>query len=270
MRSLCLTVAIATASTFALNAQHLHFVAGVDLPIQGAKLLAVNSNDFVLASGYVRTMTLATTGVRAGLWAVSHPFIVAAASPPPEEGAPAFGSWIHMSMVSASGPAGGEIAFWEVNAASPTIRLRVGETSSELWRISENDGSPGSDPYGHIHNRNFTATLPGLYVIAFRFVDRSTNGIGGGPIHAPSDLIYVAFQAGITVSQPKKEPNAFTVLVGTQIGRSHTLEYTSDLGAAAVWMTGPSVSGNDHFQLLSDPNPTDDLRFYRIRHALEE
>jgi hypothetical protein len=270
MRSLSLTVAIAITCTFALKAQHLHFVAGVDVPVQGAKLLAVNSNDFVLSSGYVRTMTLATTGVRAGLWAVSHPFVVAAATPPAEEGAPAFGSWIHMSMVSATGPAGGELAFWEVNATTPTIRLRVGETSTELWLISENDGSPGSDPYGHIHGRNFTATLPGLYIIAFRFVDRSTNGIGGGPIHAPSDLIYVAFQAGITVSQPKKESDAFSVLVGTQIGRSHTLEYTSDLGSAAVWMSGPSVSGNDHFQPLTDSNPTDERRFYRIRHALEE
>src|SRR5688572_21700922 len=251
--SACLGIAF--ASVLSLSAQHLHFVAGVHAPVPGARLVAVNSNDFVLASGYVRTMALAARGARAGLWSASHPFIVAAATPPPEEGAPAFGSWIHMGMVSATGPSGGELAYWEVNATSPTIRLRVGETNAELWRISENDGSPGSDPYGHIHGRNFTATLPGLYIIAFRFVDLSTNGIGGGPIHAPSDLIYVAFQAGITLSQPVKQANAFTVRVGTQFGRSHTLEYTSDLGPAAIWMTGPSVSGNDHFQMLTDGNP---------------
>jgi hypothetical protein len=262
-------VAIGVSFACGLNAQHLHFVAGVEAPIPGAKLLAVNSNDFVLDSGYVRTMTLATTGARAGLWSVSHPFIVAAATPPAEEGAPAFGSWIHMGMVSATGPAGGELAFWEVNATSPTIRLRVGETGTNLWHISENDGSPGSDPYGHIHGRNFTASKPGLYIIAFRFVDRSTNGIGGGPIHTPSELIYVAFQADITLSQPAKQADAFTVRVGTQLGRSFTLEYTSDLGPAATWVTGASVSGNDHFQVLTDNGAGGERRFYRVQHVLE-
>lgn len=263
-------VLLLIASVVSVTAQHLHFVAGVHAPIQGAKLVAVNSNDFVLDSGYVRTMTLATTGARPGLWSVSHPFVVAAATPPQEEGAPAFGSWIHVGMVSATGPTGGELAYWEVNATSPSSRLRVGETNGTLWRISENDGSPGSDPYGHIHGRNFTATLPGLYVIAFRFVDLSTNGTGGGPIHAPSELIHVAFQAGITLSAPLTGANAFSVRVGTQFGRSHTLEYTTDPGPAAVWMTGPSVSGNDHFQTFIDSNPAGERRFYRVRHAAEE
>jgi hypothetical protein len=263
-------IAIGMTFSLALKAQHLHFVVGVQAPVAGAQLVAVNSNDFVLESGYVRTMTLATTGVRAGLWTVSHPFVVAAATPPAEEGAPAFGSWIHMGMVSATGPAGGELAFWEVNANSPTIRLRVGETGTNLWQISENDGSPGSDPYGHIHGRNFTATKPGLYIMAVRFVDRSTNGIGGGPIHAPSDVIYVAFQADITLSQPSKAGSAFSVRVGTQLGRLFILEYTSDVGVGAMWLPGASVSGNDHFQLLTDNNAADERRFYRVRHSLEE
>jgi len=265
--SILITIGLIFSS--ALNAQHLHFVAGAEVPLPGAKLVAVNSNDFVLDSGYVRTMTLTTSGARAGLWSVSHPFIVAAATPPAEEGAPAFGSWIHMGMVSATGPAGGELAFWEVNATSPTIRLRVGETGTNLWRISENDGSPGSDPYGHIHGRNFTATERGLYIIAFRFVDLSTNGIGGGPIHVPSDLIYVAFQADITLSQPTKQGSAFSVRVGTQLGRSFTLEYTSELGPAAMWVPGASVSGDDHFQVLTDSNAGGERRFYRVQHILE-
>lgn len=262
-------MAICIAGLGYAHAQHLHFVAGTATPTPGAKLLAVNSNDFVLNSGYVRTMTYTTNGARLGLWSVSHPFVVAGATLPAEEGAPMFGSWIHMGMVSATGPAGGEVGYWEVGATAATIRLRVGETGTNLWHISENDGSPGSDPFGHIHGRNFTATKPGLYIIAFRFVDLSTNGVGGGPLHVPSDLIYVAFQAGITLSDPVKEANAFSVRVGTQLGQRHTLEYTTELSPTAAWTTGPFVSGNDHFQLLTDLNPTGEKRFYRVQHALE-
>ena len=265
MRSLSLVVAIAIVSTFALNAQHLHFVAGVDAPVQGAKLLAVNSNDFVLASGYVRTMTLATTGVRAGLWAVSHPFIVAAATPPAEEGAPAFGSWIHMSMVSATGPAGGELAFWEVNATSPTIRLRVGETSSELWRISENDGSPGSDPYGHIHGRRFTATQPGIYIVGVRAVDLSANG-NGGPIHTPSDVLKIYFQAGINVASVTHTGSVAAVTFGGMANWDFTLQYSTNLNGAD-WFDVGSISGADAFQTISDLDATNRMRTYRVRSS---
>lgn len=263
-------MAIVIAGLSTINAQHLHFVAGTATPTPGAKLLAVNSNDFVLDSGYVRTMTFTTNGVRVGLWSVSHPFVVAGATPPAEEGAPMFGAWIHMGMVSATGPAGGEIGYWEVGATSPTIRLRVGEAGTNLWRISENDGSPGSDPYGHIHGRNFTATKPGLYVIAFRFVDLSTNGVASTPLHAPSDLIRVVFQTGITLSEPQRVGNAFSVRVGTQLGRRHTLEYATEPSPGATWTAGPFVSGNDHFQILTDNNPTGEKRFYRIQHAPEQ
>lgn len=262
------TIGIVAAVSVA-NGQHLHFVAGTATPTPGAKLLAVNSNDFVLDTGYVRTMTLAASGPQAGHWRVSHPFIVAGATPPPEEGAPALGAWIHMGMVSVSGPAGGEIGYWEVGATAPTIRLRVDETGTNLWHISENDGSPGSDPYGHIHGRNFTATKPGLYIIGFRFVDLSTNGIGGGALHVPSDIIPVAFQAGITLSAPAKLPNEFRVRVGAQLGRLHTLEYATNLAANATWTAGASVSGDDHFRVLTDDNPAGEKRFYRVRHALE-
>lgn len=256
-----------------LHAQHLHFVAGAEAPVQNAKLLAVNSNDFVLDTGYVRTMTLRTNGPAVGLWEVSHPLIVAAATPPhggPEPGAPVLGSWIHTAMVSATGPAGAQLGYWEVGATAPTIRLRVGDTSTNFWHLSENGGAPGSDPYGHIHGRRFTATRPGLYVIAFRFVDLSTNGVGGGPIHAPSDLIYVYFQAGITLKSPRKTGNSFSVDVGTQFGRRHTLEYTSELSAGAIWTPGAFVSGDDHFQVLSDSNATGERRLYRVRNALEQ
>lgn len=269
MRTKFFAAAIGIFAGVCIGHGHLHFVAGTATPAPGAKLLAVNSNDFVLETGYVRTMTRATTGRLAGFWAVDHPFTVAGAAPPPEEGAPALGSWIHMGMVSLSGPAGGEVGYWEVGATAPTIRLRVGERGTNLWRISENNGAPGSDPYGHIHGRNFTATKPGLYIIGFQFVDLSTNGVGGGPLHVPSDIIPVAFQAGITLSEPMKQTNEFRARVGTQLGRAHTLEYATNLAANATWTIGDSVSGDDHFQVLIDDNPKGEMRFYRVRNAVE-
>lgn len=51
MKKALLVALVTFCKIFVLHAQHLHFVAGVHAPVQGAKLLAVNSNDFVLDSG---------------------------------------------------------------------------------------------------------------------------------------------------------------------------------------------------------------------------
>jgi hypothetical protein len=104
----------------------------------------------------------------------------------PVPGAPALGALIFAQIVSVEGPVGGAFAFWDTGATSPTISVPVGSANTNLHRISENDGSPGSDPYGHIHGQQLTATRPGLYTVAFRAFDLSTNGAGGGPIHLPS------------------------------------------------------------------------------------
>lgn len=71
-----------------------------------------------------------------------------------------------------------------------------GDISGQLFPLSESDGSPESDPYGHIHGRRFTATKPGVYTAWFRAFDTSVNGANGGPIHAPSEALPIRFLAG--------------------------------------------------------------------------
>ena len=45
-----------------------------------------------------------------------------------------------------------------------------------------------------------SATKAGIYVVTFRAFDACTNGIGGGPIHTPSNLIRVYFEAGVNIA----------------------------------------------------------------------
>jgi hypothetical protein len=110
------------------------------------------------------------------------------------------GSRLAVQVTDVAGPAGGAIGFWEGDGENPgnqvTFSVPVGTTGgTSSFVISENDGAPGSDPYGHIHGREFTATTAGLYTVGFRLVDGSTNGPGGGPLHAPSSVLSMFFQA---------------------------------------------------------------------------
>ena len=74
-------------------------------------------------------------------------------------------------------------------------------------------GQPGGDPFGHLHGRRWTFTDPGTYTIGFRAIDTSVNGLGGGPIHASSEILYMNFA-------PVPEPS--TLALGA-------------LGVAAAW-----------------------------------
>src|SRR6185436_5702012 len=89
--------------------------------------------------------------------------------------------------------------FWDAGSTAPSIVLSPGQSSSVLWRLSDGDGAPGSDPYGHIHGRRFSATKPGIYKIGFTAVDTSTNGPARGPIHTASAQLPVYFEAGVNV-----------------------------------------------------------------------
>jgi hypothetical protein len=81
------------------------------------------------------------------------------------------------------------------DATEITFTVPVGTTAgTNRFALSENDGTAGADPYGHIHGRMFSATVPGWYVAGFRLVDTGRNGPGGGPRHAPSDLAYFNFR----------------------------------------------------------------------------
>src|SRR6185295_7256922 len=119
----------------------------------------------------------------------------------PVAGHAAFGLRLAVQVVSVQGPPGGSFAFWEGDGESDlgtiTFSVPVGTTNGTNYLIiSQNSGEPGADPYGHIHGREFTSSAQGIYTVGFRVIDASTNGLGSGPIQAPSDVLPVKFQAG--------------------------------------------------------------------------
>jgi hypothetical protein len=267
---LCLSTIIGmVALARTSSAQHLHFVAGTASPAQGAKLYPVNGADFVAASGHVRTHAFSSDGSYAGYYNASHPFIVAAATEDyggPEFGAPALGSQIRMRIVSVSGPPGGQFSFWEAGATSPTILVPVSAANTNDWHISENDGSPGSDPYGHIHGRRFAMTKPGFYVVGFQFFDVCTNGANGGPIHTPSDVIFVNMQAGVSIAAISKDVDGVTVTFGAEVGNDYVLEAINAWDPEPEWTELPGVvTGDNRLQSLRDTISAEAQRYYRVK-----
>jgi len=188
----------------------------------------------------------------------------------PNPGHAAFGAELAVQVVSVQGPAGGSFAFWEGDGESDlgaiTFSVPVGTTNGVASLIiSENNGVPGTDPYGHIHGREFTCSAPGTFIVGFRVVDVSTNGLGGGPIHVPSDVLLVRFQAGLRIEDIRIMTNRVAVAFRSPPAISNVLEATDSV-AAGNWqpVTGP-LRGNNNLQSLSETNVAGMNRYYRLR-----
>jgi hypothetical protein len=250
-------------------AQHGHLNAGALGKNEGDALYFQNGDDFIMTSGYVKTLVWTNAGRFAGYYEggitpTALPATPETGGPAPE--AAALGSFIEMRLVSVEAPAGGLFGFWEAGATNPTVELSGDGTEAHSWILSESDGSPGSDPYGHIHGRRFTATLPGLYRIGFQLVDRSTNGAAGGPIHQPSEVVHLHFQAGITITSMVREATGATVTFGAPANGSYVLEYSTNLATAAGWIPiEGGAQGTDHFESLMDDQVDGATRYYRVR-----
>ena len=133
------------------------------------------------------------------------------------------------------------------------------------FNLSESDGSPGSDPYGHIHGRTFTASKPGLYTLGCRILDTSSNGTGGGPIHTPSAIYYFYFQAGTTIASLSHDGfNAIITFAGT-LGKGYYVQSTTNFVNTNLWqdIAGP-FTGN-LLQSVTDTNINAAARYYRLR-----
>lgn len=185
-------------------AQHGHLNTGATGTSQGDSLMFANGHLFAAESGYVKDLPLADSGRFAGFFEGNITFTVLATTVDnggPVPNAPASGSFVMAGIQSVSGPEGGRFGFWEAGSTVPTFEYGVGydvAIPTGLWALSDASlgaGTPGADPYGHLHGRRFTATVPGLYEVSFRAFDLSGNGAGGGPIHTPSDVITIAFNA---------------------------------------------------------------------------
>src|SRR5690349_1445571 len=175
-----------------------HLNVGATSTSAGSHLIFANGAAFVLQSGYV-PMALATEGKYAGLYN-SGPTMTALAQTVPFGGpaanAPSLGSFIQVTMTLQGAPVGGVFGFWESGATGPTFSLGSLGVATPLIALSGGPdnptaGSVSADPFGHIHGRRFTATLPGDYIIGFQAFDTSANGAQ----HAFSDLLQVRFTA---------------------------------------------------------------------------
>jgi hypothetical protein len=181
----------------------------------------------------------------------------------------AFGAQLAVQVASVSGPPGGSFAFWEGDGENDlgfiTFSVPVGTTNgTNFFIISENSGVPNSDPYGHIHGREFTTSAPGTYTVGFRVIDLSTNGAGGGPIQSPSDILPVVFQAGLKIETIQIITNRVNVYFRSPTAVNISLEATDSL-KTGNWLTiaGP-LRGNNALQFLAETNPPTSNRFYRL------
>lgn len=267
-----LLVAAPALATLSVSAQdHGHLYAGASAQTQGAPLIFPNGPDFAAAPGYVgyvKTLTFATNGTYNGYYQGNVTIAALAtteAHAGPDDFAASPGSFLQAAIVAVQGPPGGVFSFWNTTAG-PTYHYTNGFTYTNLWRLTEADGSPGTDPYGHIHGRRFTATKPGVYKVSFKLTDTSTNGVGGGPIHTPSDVLDVYFQAGLSIASQVETNGVTVVTFGSVLGSDFTLECSTNLGNTNAWfpVDGP-VAGTDNFIPFMDTSPAAAPRFYRVK-----
>jgi hypothetical protein len=250
---------------------HGHLNVGAESQTAGSKLIFANGANFATNSGYVKTLTFTNGAVYAGYFQgnttlTALPATAAHAGPDPQ--APAPGSYIQAQIVSVEGPDDGEFSFWDTGATVPTISVKVGATSSTLFRLSESDGSPDSDPYGHIHGRRMTLTKAGIYKVGFRAVDTSTNGPNGGPVHAPSDVLITFFEAGVNIAFIEPDVDHTHINFVAPLGDTWQVEASNLLGPDSVWNpVGDPIVGNDVFREAVDEHEVVGQRYYRVRNV---
>jgi hypothetical protein len=225
-------------------------------------------------SGFSFPQILRTNGLNAGNYR-GDALTFSALAATTDNGGPitncaALGAQLAVQVFSVEGPTGGSFAFWEGDGESDlgviTFSVPVGTANgTNAFVISENGGAPGTDPYGHIHGREFTTSAPGTYIVGFRLIDISTNGVGGGPIQSPSDVLLVKFQAGLRIESIQTVTNRMVVRFRSPAGISNVLEATDSLLPGNWQSAAAPLRGNNSVQSFMDTNAPSGNRFYRIR-----
>ena len=254
------------------HAQHGHLNVGATGRNQGDALNWNNGAAFVVDSGYVKTLNFATAGMYTGFYEGNISLTSMHSTNGFGEtiaGSPAPGSFQIGEIVSVVGPEGGAFGFWDTNAiTAPSLSVPVGTTTGgffyDLSEKSLGAGEPGGDPFGHVHGRRLTLTKPGIYEVGFRAIDISTNGLNAGPIHSRSDILRVAFQAGYNIKSITWLNGVSTVSVGTTVGFNFKLQSNTNLNNSTGWKDVGEIVGNDLFQPITDPEASDQARFYRV------
>ena len=272
-RFICLLFILGTA-LFSAHAD-THLYGGAVGTNQNDKLNFSNGILFdARSNSYAFPQVLRTNGLNTGYYRGDViTFSALAATIPnggPIPGHAAFGAQLAVQVVSVQGPPGGSFAFWEGDGESDlgaiTFSVPVGTTNgSNYLVISENNGEAATDPYGHIHGRQFTTSLPGTYLVGFRVIDVSANGTGGGPIHTPSDVLPVRFQAGVRIEAMQLFTNRVAVSFRAAPNISNRLEVIETLGSTNWLPVANALRGNNNLQTITHSNAPTGQRIYRLR-----
>lgn len=259
--------------------QHFHVTAGAVSTSAGSQLYFTDANTFLAESGYVAYMPRITNNLLPTIgYHMGGPTFTAASNDGSADSPAAAGARLALVVRAVDGPPGARWSFWEAGddeeyGETITFSYATGTTNgTNAIVLSENNGQPGADPYGHIHGRAFTVDQPGLYSVWVQLVDISRNGPGGGALHTPSPVYRYHYQAGTTISRLERANSNVVVTFGTQLSNaarrySYYLEAHSAPGAEETWTTvaGP-VTGNNRLQTMSDPL-AQPWRLYRLRVA---
>jgi hypothetical protein len=266
-----------------VEAQHAHITAGGQGP--GSKLFFINGYLYTTNSYggvYPACVYMDITDARyPGLH--QNPVTFTSAAVETRNGGPDFstaerGTIVELVVVSVDGPPGGKLIMWDENITpgTPTklFTVPVGSTGgTNRIEVSEGDREdPGTDPYGHIHGRRFTADKPGLYTVGLQLIDTSKWGPNDGPIHQPSDVSYFYFQAGLTISGIVRTNGVTAVRAGLKGFTDYFLE-SSPTPNGTNWSTVILSTGLDRepgaphsdVHWFIDDKSTNSVRFYRIR-----
>jgi hypothetical protein len=282
-----LKISVICSVTFAttLAQAHDHMPCGATSNSPGVMLQYVpEAADFTTNSRFVFSLTAGTTNdPYLGYYYTSDQVFTALAATPnnggPSPGAAALGTYVQVKLLSVQGPAGASFGFWEtatngVNSTNLTWSVPVPCTNgTNLIHVSESDGSPGSDPYGHIHGRIYSLTKPGLYTATWQYVDTSTNGPGGSPVDLPSVTFSTYYQADLTIAGITPGTNTVNVIFAAPSNQpddlstppsNYTLQSSPALGPGALWgQVGNVIVGDDtlHTVLVTKTNST---AFFRL------
>src|SRR5262249_48799217 len=111
-----------TAGDFKASAQHVHLFSGAETSQQGGRLILVNRSSYDTNSngGITPECFFMSSGdpLYPGLFGSDATFVALPATlwtGGPAPNCAAQGAYIEAQVISVSGPAGGEISFWEEN-----------------------------------------------------------------------------------------------------------------------------------------------------------
>jgi hypothetical protein len=197
--------ALAVLTTLARAQVHEHLNAGAESPTPGSKLILDGAGPFLAESGFVWPLTHYSNpnGYFPGQYATNYLTFTSLAATlfygGPDGPHASIGADLWLQIVSVDGPSGRTFGYWEAEDyfffTTPTESFATGSIEAApgagLYEFWLTEAVP-DDPFGHVHDRAYSASGPGVYTIGFRLTDAEG-------IHSDGDVFYLRFgSAGAT------------------------------------------------------------------------